>query len=367
MRDFLILTFQIGLIFFLGCFKVNYEKKQNNTSVAQEKSDNNHLNSSATSYQLKDFSNQQSKDQLKALAEEFRFLSNVERETMRALRPQFSISMLPFEVISTILDQNVGIKKNFARIDCRLYQIKWISDEHLQIEKQCQKPFSIIVDIKNIKNKNKEVIFYTREWANLLGNTVALTAPNRICQYTVAEEKIKSFQCEKTVFGLAETTDVQELRLDQWLYQAEPKTARYQLEVSGGIYKDLVEHRKIKMIIPFEGKIKVTEKALKVRDDFAPLLEQTSEPMPGKSDAVINQNTSHQNPQENPNGREKEKKQQEVYNPEAQGIQQGVPPLSQSSEQGKEQSKEQNNEQKDNQQIQQQNSTPALQENGQGR
>lgn len=329
--NFILLFFVSSLLgLFFACFKVNF-----NDSRKEDAKDFVKVNTGLKDDSTKVSVNNKKHELLKVLAEELRFLANVEREVVKILRPQFSVSMLPFEVLSTVLDQNAGIKKNFARIDCRLYQIKWLSDEHLQIERQCQKPYTVIADIKNLHAANKEVIFHTRQWASVLGNSVALTAPNRTCTYKVENEKIKTFQCENTVFGLSETSAVEELRLDQWLYQSKDlsksgsntKTSdslskeSQQVMISGGIYKDLVEHRKIKMSIPFEGKIKVIEKALKVRDDFAELAEgQIQNPSEENQNGSTKEKNQSEKNQSEKNHNEDKQESHQKGNPENQGV-----------------------------------------------
>ena len=52
--------------------------------------------------------------QFKNLSNVIRFSASVEREIFKTIRTNLSPTMTQFEIISTVLDQNLGIKKNFT-------------------------------------------------------------------------------------------------------------------------------------------------------------------------------------------------------------------------------------------------------------
>lgn len=234
--------------------------KQSETQTVQSES-------SAIQTDLKQSTTDPITESLKKIASHFRFAASLEREILKTIRPDFNLPMTQFEILSTVLDQRVGIKKNFGRVDCKLFKIEQQSTLYLFF-KQCQNPQVRVADLET-KTKNQiSVHFYTAEWVSVVGQSVALTAADRVCVLTIEDEKLKRLSCENTNMALDQALEVQELRLKEFVFD---QKADFQVQVSGGFYKNLVEHRKLSMKIPFDGKIKIIEKELKVRDDFAEL------------------------------------------------------------------------------------------------
>lgn len=206
---------------------------------------------------------------LKKIAPHFRFAASLEREILKSIRPDFNLPMTQFEILSTILDQRVGIKKNFGPIDCKLYALEK-NKNVFSFFKQCQNPKVLIAEIEIKSVQQMAVRFFIKDWANVVGQSVALTASDRICVLNIEEDKLKRLTCDNTVMALDQSSEIQELRLKEFVFD---QKAEFQVQVSGGFYKNLVEHRKLNLKIPFEGKIKIIEKELKVRDDFANLIQ----------------------------------------------------------------------------------------------
>lgn len=250
-------------------------------------------------------------ESLKKIATHFRFAASLEREILKTIRPGLTLPMTQFEVLSTVLDQRVGIKKNFARVDCKLFKIEPQNTLYLFF-KQCQNPQVRVADIET-KTKNQITVhFYTSEWASVVGQSVALTAVDRVCVLTIEDDKLKRLSCENTNMTLDQSMDVQELRLKEFVFD---QKAEFQVQVSGGFYKNLVEHRKLNMKIPFDGKIKIIEKELKVRDDFAGL----DRPRKIETENVETQNSQNQTievPDGPKSNEEKSEKNNQENNPE---------------------------------------------------
>jgi hypothetical protein len=250
------------LILFISCTK---NKIESDISVASQTADlsikkiKNTINIADT----------EKTKQLKSIAYALRFSASIEREVLKTIRPQLSLSMTQFEVLSTILDQNLGIKKNFGAIDCKLYSIEQTST-NLQIFQQCLKPKTLLADIDFKHFNQKNIHFYTKEWGSIVGASVALTGKDRDCSVTTgsvagSDERVKRLSCENTNY-LIDAEQIQELRLSVFIFD---QSANDQVQIQGGFYKNLVEHRQLKLNIPFDGKIKIIEKEIKVQDDFA--------------------------------------------------------------------------------------------------
>jgi hypothetical protein len=201
---------------------------------------------------------------MKELASVLRFSASVEREIFKIIRNNLSPSMTQFEIISAVIDQNIGVKKKFGLVDCKLYRIDRNLDR-IQIFKQCLTPEALIASI-DLKKQQATVHFNTKEWAYTVGTSVALTAKNRICDIYFTDSKLKRLSCENTQLLVDQSADIVELKLSEFVFDQEAKN---QVQVSGGFFKNLTEHRKLKLSIPFDGKIKIIEKELKVQDDFA--------------------------------------------------------------------------------------------------
>ncbi len=251
---------------------------------------------------------------IKSMAYGLRFSASLEREILKTIRPQLSLLMTQFEVISTILDQNSGIKKNFAAIDCKLYSIQQ-TENVLQIFQQCLKPKILLAEIDFIIPNQNKIRFFTKEWGSIVGPSVALTAKDRECLLILdaTNDKVKRLSCENTNY-VVDTEQVQELRLSEFVFD---QAATEQVHVVGGFYKNLVEHRKLKLSIPFDGKIKIIEKELKVRDDFVeqqPLKNLNTEIKIEDNNAEKSQNNS-QSKNQDKDQRKDEKTDQQKENP----------------------------------------------------
>jgi hypothetical protein len=216
-------------------------------------------------------------DDFKKISKYIRFAASIDREILKTIRPNLSLAMTQFEVIGTILDQRQGIKKNFAAIDCKLYQIEKKLDQ-IYFYKQCQNPKSLIAQIDLKSERKIKITFYTKEWSGQIGASVALTAADRVCDLTAdLQDKLIRMQCENTSLELGkDASEIQELRLTDYIFD---QKASDQVYIQGGFYKNLVMHRKLQLNIPFDGKIKIIEKELKVRDDFIEAARPEIEPL----------------------------------------------------------------------------------------
>jgi hypothetical protein len=211
--------------------------------------------------------------QLKQIASSIRFVASVEREILKIIRPGLTMANTQFEILNLVFDQRLGTKKNFGNIDCKLYNIQKKLDG-FEIYKLCQKPSALIATISMKDNNLITIQFLTKEWTSIVGQSVALISPDRICKISLESEKVYKMTCEHTAFVVGTNPDIQELRLVEFVFD---QKANQQVQVSGGYYKNLIEHRKIKLNIPFDGKIKIIEKELKIHDDFVDIDKQQTQ------------------------------------------------------------------------------------------
>jgi hypothetical protein len=211
-------------------------------------------------------------DELKKWAEKIRFLASIEKESLNVLNSNVAFTQI--EVVSFAIDRFVGIKKPNIGIFCHQFEIKQTQTLSLEVYATCEKPIKKLAEIKITTHQgteNGEIIFFTRSWAPIIGEFPALTAPDRSCFFSVKNNSIFSISCKNTVYALPPEF-IEELRIDQFEYQ---KSKENQLSIDGGIFRDLVKRREIKMNVPLAGAIEIVERELKVRDDFEHLLKKS--------------------------------------------------------------------------------------------
>lgn len=117
-------------------------------------------------------------------------------------------------------------------------------------------------------NRNKlTVVFFTPNWKVILGNAAGIN-PERVCQFSIKDNKVQSFNCKDTVFSPRITgldINLYELKIKKYEFN---RNQADELVIEGGQYKDLIETKKINMTVPMSGKISIIEKEIKVKDDF---------------------------------------------------------------------------------------------------
>ena len=258
----------IILILFVAFFSTHCIKKNADPPIASQavKSDLKIETVTTIEAEKKDL------DELKKWSEKIRFLASIEKESLKVLNSNISFTQL--EVISFAFDRYVGIKKPNIGLFCHQFEIKQISKMDFEIFVTCEKPVKKMAEVKltSLVNggANSEIHFFTREWAPIIGEFPALTAPDRNCYFSVKDNAIASISCKNTVYALPPEF-LEELRLEQFEYQ---KSKDNQLSIDGGVFRDLVKRREIKMNVPMAGAIEIVERELKVRDDFEHLLKK---------------------------------------------------------------------------------------------
>ena len=246
-------------VFTVGCVKKNTDAPVVVPNVSNELKP---IPAPVTEVEKKDL------DDLKKWAEKIRFLASIEKESLKVLNSNIAFTQI--EVISFAFDRFVGIKKPNIGLFCHQFNIKQVSKQVFEIFAICEKPVKKLAEIKLATYSNSEMTFFTRQWAPIVGEFPALTAPDRICSFSVKENAIASISCKNTIYALPPEF-VEELRLEQFEYQ---KSKDNQVSIDGGIFRDLVKRREIKMNVPMAGAIEIVERELKVRDDFEHLLKK---------------------------------------------------------------------------------------------
>lgn len=265
------LKIPLVLIFSLAIFNCESKKSENSLPQATKDVDKNKVVSQpaevAGGQTVENEKLEKDKIQdLKKKADLIRFLASIERESLKVAQP--SLTATQWEIISFAFDKYVGIKKAYGGFFCHQFEIRTPMTQHFEIYAICEKPARKLADIRF--SENAEVIFFSKNWAPVIGEFPSLTAPDRSCFFAYKDMTIEKFNCKNTIYALP-PENVEELRLEKFDYD---RTANEQVNIEGGIFKDLVKRRDIKMKVPMSGAIEIVEKELKVRDDFEHLLKK---------------------------------------------------------------------------------------------
>ena len=267
------------------------------------------------------------KDEKTILSEALFSAAMIEAEIFKLIRPEFEQRTTPFQVISAAFDIASGQPTKFKLSDCKLWKTKKLNESRVEYLQNCVSPGSDFFSIEKKTEETWKILFKSSQWGAYLGPAVALTAADRDCLLQTKEGRLQIFECQNTVLGYQpenSATAVYELRLSQFQVRV---GAQNPVEITGGFFKDLVEYRKLSMIVPKEGKIKITEKALKVRDDFAHLLkDQSTEVVEAPAASLDN------SPKEGQVQNENQKENQKENNDEARSFEEGRIPENQNTQ-----------------------------------
>ena len=214
----------------------------------------------------KDKFNKDQLQELKKKADLIRFLASIEKESLKVAQP--SLGSTQWEIISFAFDKYVGIKKSNSGFFCHQFDVIRSTNEQFEIYATCEKPYKKLASLRF--GENSEIIFYSKNWAPVIGEFPSLTAPDRSCQFTFKDTSIASFNCKNTIYALP-PENIEELRVEKFEYD---RSSSDQVSIEGGVFKDLVKRRDLKMKVPTSGAIEIVEKELKVRDDFEHLLKK---------------------------------------------------------------------------------------------
>jgi|GEM_PF-3621958 len=205
----------------------------------------------------------------KILREAIYFSSNLEREALKLILNDNSMQKLSlFSVLSYIVEINTGAKKTTPYgLDCGTFEVNK-EKKTIKIFKSCVRPIVEIAQIQILQESMLyEVEFVIKEWADVVGLAASLTGDNTRCLIKIKDKKLQQLSCENWSYQTSEDQISSTIiKAKYFLFQRE---AQKQFVIRGGFFRELVENKKIDIVVPLEGIIKIFEKEIKVRDDFA--------------------------------------------------------------------------------------------------
>lgn len=218
------------------------------------------------------------KDQREAIY----FSASLEKEALKILTKNPSFDELTlFSVLSYALETSYGVKKSPpSHLDCSRFRFVKQTEgsaskpTKVVVFKTCQKPESKIAEIEISKDQaNLSIAFLSKEWIPVLGLSATLYGENVRCELEIEKKKLASLRCQNWIRTLGVTnTSAEELRLNTFVFD---RKNSHQFVLKGGLYRDLVERKKVEIDVPLEGKIKRFEKEIEVIDQYA---EEAAEP-----------------------------------------------------------------------------------------
>lgn len=262
----------------------------------------------------------------KTLRESIYFSNSLEREALKLILKDNSFQKNTlFSVLSYVVETNSGAKKTTPfGLDCGQFIVK-PEGKYIRVIKACVKPFSEIATIRIVEDESLyEVEFLIKEWASVVGLSVTLTGNNLRCSIRVKEKKLFGLNCDNWSYqASADQFSSTVVKAREFIFR---RDAKKQFVIRGGFFKELVENKKIDIMVPLEGKIKIIEKELRVIDEFANKLNeesrvqrekeeeykkhieaeagkkgpQESSQESGKESREVSQDNSEENPEERP-------------------------------------------------------------------
>lgn len=255
-------------VFFVGCTKNEpIQSQQDQSGQIEKKNELVRVNQTKeTAAKEPDFS--------KTLREAIYFSNSLEREALKLIlkEPGLQKNTL-FSVLSYVVETNSGAKKSTPfGLDCGTYDVRR-EEREMKIFKSCVKPEVEAVRINIVRpDEFYRVRFLIKEWASVVGWAVALTGSDIICDLHLKEKKLHKLTCENWSYQTREDQiSSTVVRIHEFVFE---RTAAKQFVIKGGFFKELVENKKIDIVVPLEGKIKIFEKEIKVIDEFAEEAEE---------------------------------------------------------------------------------------------
>lgn len=204
----------------------------------------------------------------KVFRESVYFAKSLEREALKLLirdNPQQNQTL--FSILSYAIESNAGSKKSAPfGLDCTRFEFKK-TGSLISVLKTCTKP-SIEVATINVQSEDSsyDIKFNIHEWARVVGSSAALTGSDVKCQMRIVKEKLNLLNCENWAMQTnQEQLSATVIKTDEFVFQ---RNATKQFVIRGGFYKELLKNKKIDIVVPLEGKIKIIEKEIKVIDEF---------------------------------------------------------------------------------------------------
>ena len=211
------------------------------------------------------------KVRIKSQAQIFKFLASLETEILKLIIPTALPAVNQFDVLSYAFDLQAQIKRpSLKSYECQ--KINLITTEKkITVMSECEKPFKVLAEIDVLSDKLYVVKFINASWTSVVGLSATLQADPRECIVKVKLNTPLEMDCRNTSYTIKADSHLQDLKIKKYNYSYKINNSKNENEVliEAGIYKNLIEIKKIKMTVPFSGKIKIIEKEIEVKDDFA--------------------------------------------------------------------------------------------------
>lgn len=208
----------------------------------------------------------------RSLRESIYFANSLEREALKLITKDSSFQKQTlFSVLSFVVETSSGAKKTTpSGLDCGTFTVLRSGSE-ISVLKACSVKKTELAHI-HIKTENDKVgdyefNFTINEWSSVLGMAVTLTGSNVHCNMRVELGKLQKFNCENWSYLTSEEQFSSTLvKTKEFAFD---RNAAKQFVIKGGFFKELIENKKIDIVVPLEGKIKIIEKEIRVIDEFA--------------------------------------------------------------------------------------------------
>lgn len=204
------------------------------------------------------------------LGSNLRFIGSLEKEVLNLLLPSSSPEVNQFEVLAYGFDKFNGAKTGFLNgFGCQKIAVRGAAKK-FEVFSECTKPAKKLAEISEDLGRTTSytVVFLTSNWKVILGNAAGIN-PERVCHFTLKDNKVQTMDCQDTVFGPRVSgldINLHELKIRKYSFN---RNQAEELVIEGGQFRDMIEIKKINLTVPISGKISIIEKELKVKDDFA--------------------------------------------------------------------------------------------------
>lgn len=160
-------------------------------------------------------------------------------------------------------------------LHCKIYQLKAIDNNKIEIYKACAQPAKLIATVHRKDSVNYDIEFNQAEWSETIGLVAHIVRKPRLCHLVLSNSKeLKSLDCLETVYADDRPGGLEEIRFEKFIFQSD---TGLRVHVVGGKYKDMSKRSSIDIKIPVSGKIQVNEHELPFKDDFQELIDEVTE------------------------------------------------------------------------------------------
>ena len=206
------------------------------------------------------------------ILDQLKFAASLEKEIFKVILPEDQQRLSQFEVLSYALEQFLNVKSGqLVGYECQKLNLTQNGYQKFSFKSFCFKEPKTLAEIvfQSGGNHSFTVRFFTKEWQSVIGTSAQLVGGDRECVFKIENKTIVRLTCDHTVFNINQSSQdvsLQDIRIKTFEYS---RNDQQEVRLVGGLYKDMIEIKKIKLTIPTIGKIKYEEKKLKIKDDFA--------------------------------------------------------------------------------------------------